>query len=262
MKVVLFCGGQGLRIRDYSDAVPKPMVPVGYRPILWHLMKYYAHYGHKDFILCLGHKADVVKSYFLNYDETVSNDFTMTKGREVKLAASDIDSWNITFVDTGFESNIGQRLLRVKEHLKGEKEFLANYSDNVTDLPLDTFLNHFHTQDKVASFVTVQPPQSFHVIHSDDTGRVTNISAATESDIWINGGFFAFKHDIFNYINEGDELVLEPFNRLMRENQLLAYRYKGFWAAMDTFKEKQRLDDLYMRNKAPWQVWNGNGKHV
>ncbi len=257
MKVVLFCGGQGLRLRDYSESVPKPMVPIGYRPILWHLMKYYAHYGHTDFILCLGHRADAVKSYFRNYDETVTNDFTMTGGREIKLANSDIHSWNITFVDTGFGSNIGQRLLRVKEHLNGEKEFLANYSDNLTDLPLPMFLDNFHRQNKVASFMTVQPPQSFHVIQTDAGGCVRAITAATESDLWINGGFFAFKQEIFDYIEEGEELVIEPFGRLIAKEQLTAYKYSGFWACMDTFKEKQRLDDLYVQNLAPWQVWNG-----
>src|ERR1700710_2520165 len=125
MKVVLFCGGQGLRLRDYSETVPKPMVPIGYRPIMWHLMKYYAHHGHKDFILCLGHKADVIKDYFLNYNEAVTNDFVLRKGgRDVELLGTDIDSWSITFVDTGIDSNIGQRLLRVRRHLEGEEMFL------------------------------------------------------------------------------------------------------------------------------------------
>ena len=141
MKVVLFCGGQGLRLRDYSENVPKPMVPIGYRPIIWHLMKYYAHYGHTDFILCLGHKANVIKDYFIHYDECVTNDFVLRGGkRDLQLLSSDIDSWSITFVDTGIKSNIGQRLCAVREHLAGEEIFLANYSDNLTDAPLPAMI--------------------------------------------------------------------------------------------------------------------------
>src|SRR5574341_155527 len=130
MKVVLFCGGLGMRLREYSEAVPKPMVPVGYRPIVWHLMRYYAHYGHKDFILCLGYKADAIKNYFLQYDETVSNDFVLSQGGgKVELLGSDISDWKITFVDTGLTTNIGQRLRAVEKHLKDEEVFLANYAD-------------------------------------------------------------------------------------------------------------------------------------
>src|SRR3954454_5426031 len=169
MKVVLFCGGQGLRLRDYSENTPKPMVPIGYRPILWHLMKYYAHYGHKDFILCLGHKADVIKDYFLHYDECVTNDFVLRGGkRDPQLLSTDIDSWSITFVDTGIESNIGQRLMRVREHLAGEERVLANYRHNLCDIDLPTLIDHHRQSDKVASFVSVSPSQSFHVVRSDE----------------------------------------------------------------------------------------------
>src|SRR4030043_626884 len=137
MKVVLFCGGLGMRLREYSEQIPKPMVPVGYRPILWNIMKYYAYFGHKDFILCLGHKADMIKNYFIDYDETISNDFVYTKGgKNIKLLNSDIDEWKITFVDTGVNSNIGMRLMKIKDHLKNEKMFLANYSDGLTDMHL------------------------------------------------------------------------------------------------------------------------------
>ena len=129
MKVVLFCGGLGMRLREYSESIPKPMVPVGYRPILWHVMKYYAHFGHKDFILCLGYRADVIKEYFLDYNECLSNDFTLSQGaRKIELANSDIDSWRITFVDTGMQANIGQRLKAVQPYLEGEEAFLANYA--------------------------------------------------------------------------------------------------------------------------------------
>src|SRR5438046_2623377 len=165
MKVVLFCGGLGMRLREVSDLIPKPMVPIGYRPILWHVMKYYAHYGHKDFILCLGYKGDVVKNYFLNYDECVSNDFVLSNGgKKLHLLNSDIHDWNITFVDTGIASNIGQRLKAVEHYVKGESAFLANYSDGLTDLPLPGYIDHFLERDKVGSFLAVRPSQSSHVV--------------------------------------------------------------------------------------------------
>ena len=268
MKVVLFCGGQGLRLRDYSENVPKPMVPIGYRPIMWHLMKFYAHYGHRDFVLCLGHKADVIKDYFLNYNEAVTNDFVLRKGgRDLQLLSTDIDTWSITFVDTGIESNIGQRLMRVREHLAGEERFLANYSDNLCDVHLPTLIDHHRDSGKVASFVSVSPSQSFHVVRSDEqTGLVRKIDPVTQCDIRINGGFFTFKQEIFDHVREGEELVIEPFQRLIQQQQLIAYRHDGFWACMDTFKEKQVLEDVYAKGRAPWKVWDpkvttkGSGK--
>src|SRR5258706_2998920 len=137
MKVVLFCGGFGMRMREYSEAVPKPMVPIGYRPILWHVMKYYAHYGHRDFVLCLGFKADVIKNYFLRYDECLSNDFVLTQGgKDVELLGRDIHDWRITFVDTGLTSNVGHRLKLVEKHLQDDPIFLANYTDGLSDVPL------------------------------------------------------------------------------------------------------------------------------
>ncbi|MCC6421959.1 MAG: glucose-1-phosphate cytidylyltransferase [Phycisphaerales bacterium] len=261
MKVVLFCGGLGLRLREYSENVPKPMVPVGYRPIVWHMMKYYAHYGHRDFILCLGYQADVIKNYFLNYNECVSNDFVLSNGgRDLKLLSSDIDSWSITFVDTGIDSNIGQRLVAVKDYLKDQPVFMANYSDNVTDAPLPAMVEHFERQNKVASFISVKPPQSFHVVESDDDSAVKQIRPASQCGLRINGGYFILKQSIFDYIREGDELVVEPFQRLIDINQLTTYRHDGFWAGMDTFKEKQMLDEMHARGTAPWQVWRTPGK--
>ncbi|QOV91278.1 sugar phosphate nucleotidyltransferase [Humisphaera borealis] len=262
MKVVLFCGGQGLRLREFSDSIPKPMVPIGYRPVMWHLMKYYAHYGHKDFILCLGHKADYIKKYFLEYEESLSNDFVLSKGgRELKMLATDIDSWNITFVDTGVQSNIGQRLMAVKEHLKGEEMFLANYSDNLTDAPLPDMIDHLKSQGAVASFLSNLPSQSFHIVKSNEAGTVNEILPVRDSGIWLNGGFFVLKQEIFDYINPGDELVIEPFNRLIEKKLLTTYKYPGFWACMDTFKEKQVLEDVWTKGHAPWEVWK-NPRHV
>ena len=173
MKVVLFCGGLGTRLREYSDTIPKPMAEIGFRPIIWHLMKYYAHYGHRDFILCLGHRGDYIKRYFLDYDECLSNDFVLSQGgRKVQLYNSDISDWTITFVDTGQSSNIGQRLKAVEKHLDGDEMFMANYADGLSDLNLDDYLRYFRHQDKIAGFLSVRPSQSFHRVAYDGSGIV------------------------------------------------------------------------------------------
>jgi glucose-1-phosphate cytidylyltransferase len=255
MKVVLFCGGLGMRLREYSEQIPKPMIPIGYRPIVWHVMKYYAHYGHRDFILCLGYKADAFKNYFLNYNECVSNDFILSQGgKQMQLLNSDIQDWRITFVDTGTVSNIGQRLKAVEKHLQGEEVFLANYTDGLTDVPLPQYIDYFREKRRIASFLCVRPTHSFHVV-SVNNDTVTEIRHMSRADIWMNGGYFIFQNDIFKYIKRGEELVEEPFQRLIEQKQLLAYKYSGFWACMDTFKDKQQLDDMYSRGEAPWEVW-------
>jgi glucose-1-phosphate cytidylyltransferase len=244
-----------MRIREYPEPVPKPMITIGYRPILWHVMKYYAHYGHKDFILCLGYKADAIKNYFLNYDECVSNNFVLSRGgRELKLLNSDIHDWNITFVDTGVTSNIGQRLKAVERYLDGESVFLANYSDGLTDLPLDEYIDHFQRRDKVGSFLSVRPPQSYHIV-SFDGDVVNGVCPISKAGVWINGGFFVFRSDIFQYMKPGEELVEQPFQRLIQQQQLIAYKYEGYWSCMDTFKDKQQLEDVYTRGEALWEVW-------
>ncbi|PYM69095.1 MAG: glucose-1-phosphate cytidylyltransferase, partial [Candidatus Rokuibacteriota bacterium] len=243
MKVVLFCGGLGMRLREYSETIPKPMVPIGYRPILWHVMKYYAHFGHTEFILCLGHGADIIKNYFLTYNECLSNDFVLSQGgKNLQLINTDIHDWRITFADTGISSNIGQRLKAVEKYLEGEEVFLANYSDGLTDLPLPAQLDHFHRENRVASFLCVKPNLSYHFISVNNDGLVGEIRDVTQSDLRINGGFFVFKRDIFSYIRDGEELLREPFERLVARKQLVAYKYDGFWASMDTFKDKRHLD--------------------
>jgi len=260
MKVVLFCGGLGMRLREYSETIPKPMVPLGYRPILWNVMKYYAHYGHKDFILCLGHKADMIKDYFINYKEYISNDFILKKGgKNIDLLNTDIDDWNITFVDTGINSNIGMRLLKVKRFLKDEEMFLANYSDGLTNLNIADMIDEFKKQeDQVGSFMAYQPTQSFHVVDLGNKGNVKSISHIGSSGLWINAGYFILRNEIFSYLNKGEELVDEPFQRLIEKKKLHAFKHNGFWASMDTFKDKQTLDDEYAKGNAPWEVWKTN----
>jgi glucose-1-phosphate cytidylyltransferase len=254
MKVVLFCGGAGMRLRGYADDIPKPMVHIGSRPILWHLMKYYAHFGHREFILCLGHKGNAIKEYFLHYDESVSNDFVWSQGgKKIHFLNRDIDDWTITFVETGANATIGGRLKAVEPHLEGEEIFLANYGDGLSDLPLPAMLDAFKKSSAVASLLLVQPTSSFDLVSTSD-GLVTGITELTRSDIWINGGFFVLRNEIFDHIYPGDELVREPFQRLIHKKALMAYKYTGFWQCMDTFKDKTRLEELNHKD-APWKVW-------
>ena len=264
MKVVLFCGGLGTRLREHSETVPKPMVNIGYRPIIWHLMKYYSHFGHNEFILCLGYRGDVIKQYFLDYDECLSNDFMLGKGgKDIHLFSSDIHDWKITFVDTGLNSNLGQRLKAVERYLDdGDDVFMANYTDGLTDLHLPTYLDHFRRSEVTASFLSVRPSHSFHVVDVDEGGLVREVRDAREAGLWINGGFFAFKRSIFEAMQAGEELVEQPFRRLIEKKQLLAYRYTGFWACMDTFKDKQQFDDMEARGQTPWRVWRDTPPHA
>jgi glucose-1-phosphate cytidylyltransferase len=260
MKVVLFCGGLGTRLREHSDTIPKPLVTIGHRPILWHLMRYYAHFGHKDFILCLGHRGDLIREFFLRYDECMSNDFVLSPGKKtVELLTRDVDDWRITFVDTGLDSNIGQRLLRVRKHLAGEEAFLANYADGLTDLPLERHIADFERRGVTASFVAVPPAQSFHGVHSDDGGLVTAFGAMRDAGFWINAGFFCLRSDVFEFIRDGDELVEQPFARLIARRRLAVFRYDGFWQQMDTFKDKMAFDGMDARGECPWMLWTREG---
>jgi glucose-1-phosphate cytidylyltransferase len=256
VKVVLFCGGMGMRLRDFSEQIPKPLVPVGPRPIMWHLMRYYAHYGHDDFILCLGHGADKIKRYFLDYDECEHNDFVLTRGgKDIELLSSDIDDWRITFVDTGLTSNIGERLRRVRAHLEGEEAFLANYADGLSDLPLDTHVAAFEQRDITASFISVPAPHTFHIVHADADDYVTSLEPVGRSAVRVNAGFFVLRKAVFDVMEPGEELVIEPFERLMQQRQLMAVPYDGCWRNMDTFKDKMELDEICRVGRPPWERW-------
>jgi glucose-1-phosphate cytidylyltransferase len=232
------------------------MINIGYRPILWNVMKYYAHHGHKDFILCLGYKADYIKNYFLNYNEAISNDFTLSGGgRGMRLLNSDIDDWNITFVDTGMHSTIGERLRLVRRHLDGEEMFLANYGDVLTDAPLDRLISRFQASGKTAAFLAVRPTYTFHVVDMLDDGLVKKVTDVSVADIWLNGGYLMLRPEIFDDLHPGDELVQQPFQRLIEREQLLAMRYEGFWAPLDTLKDMQHLEQLYASGEPPWALW-------
>ena len=263
MKVVLFCGGSGMRLRGYSEDVPKPMVTVGSRPVLWHVMKYYAHFGHKDFILCLGYKASVIKNYFLEYEESVSNDFVFSQGgRKLDFMQRDIDDWKITFVDTGLRATIADRLRLIEPHLEGEEMFLANYSDGLTDFHLPQMIQEFKRRDSLASFLSVQPrSSSLDTVQASEDGCVRAIKSMKDASIWVNGGYFVLRKEIFRYINPGEELIYEPFQRLIAENKVWSQRYEGFWQCMDTFRDKQLLDEMEASGRPPWCLWK-NGRHA
>ena len=258
MKVVLFCGGLGVRMGDQTQRTPKPMIAVGNRPIVWQIMKYYAAWGHRDFILCLGYKAESIKEYFLAYNEAYSNDFVLSNGgRDVHLLASDISDWRITFVDTGTQATIGDRLLAVAPHLDDDEYFLATYGDGLTDAPLSDMVERLRSSGKTGLFISVRPVFNAHVVHADAEGVVKSVEDMQQADVWINGGFMVLRRDILDTINPGEELVIEPFGRLIEQGELLAYRYEGFWEPMDTIKDKQKLDALYESGAAPWRVGAG-----
>jgi len=255
MKVVLFCGGLGTRLREHSDTIPKPLVNIGYRPILWHLMRYYAHFGHTEFILALGYRGDMVRKYFLEYDDCMSNDFTLGGDGKRTLHSRDMDSWRITFVDTGLHSNIGQRLLRVRKYVEQDEEFLANYADGLSDLPLNELIDDFRAKRVVATLASVRSWHSFHAVQSSPDGYVTAMGPWRNDEFMINGGFFALRREIFDYVREGEELVEKPFERLRERKLLSTYRYTGFWQAMDTFKDKIAFDRMEAKGECPWMIW-------
>jgi glucose-1-phosphate cytidylyltransferase len=256
VKVVLFCGGLGLRMGEATIRTPKPLVHVGGRPIVWYIMKYYAHYGHSDFVLCLGHHAEAIKSYFLTYNEALANDFTWSNGGQLELARRDMAEWRITFVDTGLHSNIGERLRRVRPHLEGDEIFLAHYGDTLTDAPLPELIRELDESGTVASFLSARPSSyTFHMVDVGDGHLVTSIRDVDQADVWINGGYFVLRKEIFDYMQPGEELVKEPFQRLIQARQLMTHRHHGFWAPMDTLKDRQNLEILAESGNPPWVVW-------
>ena len=255
MKTVLFCGGQGMRIREYSEAVPKPMIPIGQQPILWHLMQYYAQYGHKDFVLCLGYKAAVIKEFFLSGRPQTFNDCIISGfGRQVDIIGDQHEDWRVALIDTGISRNIGERLVAVRSHVENEPMFLANYSDGLCDVDLPRMIETFRQSNKVAAFLAVRPSMSMHLINIAPSGRLQSFLTAKDADLWINGGFFIMRPEIFDYIREGEELVTAPFARLIAEDKLLAYKHESFWCPMDTLKDKQVLEDLVENARMPWRL--------
>lgn len=252
MKVVLFCGGLGTRIREYGENTPKPMIPVGNQPILWHVMQYYSGYGHRDFILCLGYKANVIKEFFLNYRPHAFADCVVSGGK-VELLSEPDEDWRVTLIDSGIWRNIGERLWSVRDLVRGEDMFLANYSDGLTDVNLDEMVERFRKSGKVACFLATRPPLTYHLADIAPDGRVREFRSSERSEMWINGGYFLMRPEIFDYMNEGEELVLEPFKRLIEADQLLAFKHEGFWRSMDTLKDRQSLEEMFEQGRMPWR---------
>ena len=263
MKVVLFCGGLGMRMRDGITNAPKPMAMIGERPLLWHVMRYYAHFGHADFVLCLGHGAAAVKDFFLSYDETRSNDFVLEGGgaRQVRLFNTDIADWRITFVDTGLHSPIGERLRRVRRFVENEDIFLANYADVLTDAPLPDMVKRFAASDAAVSLLAVPPQSSHHVVEVDDAGLITQVTPVRNLLQWENGGYFVLRPEIFDRLNEGEDLVEDAVVRLVQQRKVLAYPYKGYWTPADTVKERAQLEEMYYQGNCPWMIWDPERSH-
>lgn len=258
MKTVLFCGGLGTRIKEYSESIPKPMIPVGEKPILWHLMHYYSQYGHRDFLLCLGYKANVIKEYFLQYrPQTYADCVVSGFGDKVEILGDPMQDWRIAMIDTGIWRNIGERLWMVREHLRDEEMFLANYSDGLADIDLPAMIDAFKASGKIGCFLAVRPSFSLHLVDMDPSGAVNGMVSSQDADLWINGGFFIFRREIFDYMHDGEELVEAPFRRLIEADQLLAVKHEGFWRPMDTLKDKQVLEDLVEQGETPWIAGGG-----
>jgi glucose-1-phosphate cytidylyltransferase len=256
MKVVIFCGGLGLRMRTHVDSAPKPMMTIGDRPVLWHIMRYYAHFGHTEFILCLGYGAASVKEYFLHYDETHSNDFVLSKGgQSIELLETDISEWRISFIETGIDTSIGERLRRVRHLLDDDEVFLANYGDVLTDAPLNQIIDEFMASGATASLLAVPPQESFHVVNMDHDCTVTGIQSVASLPLWENGGYFVLRQGVFDVLQRGEDLVGDAFPRLVQQGRLKAVRHTGFWAPMDTLKERSLLEDLHRSGEAPWKLW-------
>jgi len=273
VKVVIFCGGQGLRMRAASAAsprpIPKPMIPIGGRPILWHVMRYYAHFGFTDFVLCLGYHAEAIRSYFLGAEAIAgppTDDVTAANGScagngngngSAHQLTVGFHGWRVTLADTGLDASVGQRLRSVRHLLRDEETFLANYGDTLTDADLPAMISRARLAEAPASLLAVRPNQSFHVVSMNGGGRVRGLLDAASSGLWINGGYFVLRNELLDELGPDEDLV-DVFHRLAADDRLLAQRHEGFWAPMDTFKDRQLLDGLHDSGRAPWQVWNAD----
>jgi glucose-1-phosphate cytidylyltransferase len=258
MQVVILCGGKGTRLREETEYRPKPMVPIGEHPILWHIMKLYAHYGHDEFILCLGYKGQVIKDYFLNYRQVV-NDFTLKLGHNRELnyhGSTQEEDWTVTLANTGADSMTGARVKRIEKYLKGDT-FMLTYGDGVGDINLQDLLEFHRRHGKLATLTGVSPPGRFgELTRREHQVTEFNEKPQTAGGL-INGGFFVFHRDVLRYFNDSPELILEqePLRKLAADGQLMCHPHQGFWQPMDTFREFELLNDLWRRNRAPWKVW-------
>ena len=259
MKVVILCGGQGTRIRDVAENIPKPMIPIGNYPILWHIMKLYAHQGFNEFVLCLGYKSEVIKDYFMNY-EAHTSDFTIQLGKKNEIEFHnkvEEEDWKITFAETGLHAMTGARVHKIKPYIENGESFLLTYGDGLSDVNLKALIDFYQAHGKTLTLTGVRPAGRFGELMSDDSGTITEFNEkpqATEGR--INGGFFVANYSIFDYLKDDDSLVFEqePMKQLVSDGQLAQYTHDGFWQPMDTYREFLLLNNLY-KNKAPWVKW-------
>ena len=257
MKVVVLCGGQGTRLREETEYRPKPLVDVGGRPILWHIMKIYAHYGFDDFLMCLGYRGNMIKEYFLNY-ETMNSDFTICLGDRTTIQYHNThkDRFRVTLADTGLESMTGGRLKRAAAHLDSDT-FLVTYGDGVADVNVRELVRFHESHGKIATVTTVRPYSRFGVLEVGDGGRIARFAEKPQLDGWVNAGYFVFHRRILDYIDSDDSVLeREPFEALVAEGELMAYRHEGFFFAMDTYREYLQLNEMWNSNAAPWKVWS------
>lgn len=257
MKVVILCGGQGMRLREETEYRPKPLLEIGGRPILWHIMKIYAQAGFRDFVLCLGYRGQMIKEYFLNY-EAMNNDFTICLGREQRIAYHDAHAeqdFNVTMADTGLETMTGGRVSIVKKYIDDDN-FMVTYGDGVADLDVRAVFDFHLSHGRVATVTSVRPTSRFGILDLSDKGEVRGFVEKPQLDGWANAGFLVFNRRIFDYLS-GENCILErePLERLAREGELMAYRHEGFFYAMDTYREYLYLNDLWTSGRAPWRIW-------
>jgi len=260
MKVVILCGGHGTRIRGVADDVPKPMIPIGRFPILWHIMKHYARHGHRDFVLCLGYKGQVIKDFFLNY-ETHVQDFTIHLGerRQIEFHTAHAETdWRVTHADTGLDAMTGARLRRIQAHVSGEDDFLLTYGDGVGDIDLSALMAFHRSHGKILTVTGVRPPGRFGELTAGQDGLVTAFAEKPQTTAGlISGGFFACKPQLFDYLDDRESLTFEnePMHRLVADRQLMVFEHQGFWQPMDTQRDYQFLNGLFASGKAPWVTW-------
>lgn len=256
MKVAILCGGQGTRLREETEFRPKPLVDVGGKPVLWHIMKLYAHYGFQDFVLCLGYKGNMIKEYFLNY-EAMNNDFTICLGRNSKIEYNEghpEQDFRVTLADTGADTMTGGRIQRIQKYISDDT-FMVTYGDGVSDVDICKLLAFHRSHGKLATVTTFRPVSRFGILDIQ-ANQVMNFIEKPKSDAWASAGYFVFSRRVFDYL-DGDECVLErgPLERLAEEGQLMSFHHEGFFYAMDTFREFQILNDLWKSGEAPWKIW-------
>ena len=257
MKVVILAGGKGTRIQEESLIKPKPLIEIGSKPIIWHIMKTYSHYGFKEFVICCGYKGYLIKEYFANFSLHNSDVTIDIKKNEIKVHKNNNEDWKITLIDTGDDSLTGGRILRIKDFV-GE-EFLLTYGDGVADVNISKLIEHHKINKKIATMTVVQPQGRFGVVEFNTKNNlIENFSEKLKGDgVWINGGFFVLNKKIFKYLK--DDFTIwekEPLEKLSKENQLVAFKHDNFWYPMDTMRDKDYLENLWEKNEAPWKLWN------